>query len=139
MRRSQCKAMDSQAGNYVIFSFSFFSHFQDDGTAGMSNCKFTQYPNTTNGKTHSAIGIRRGNHGQMATTTFIENSLFEDVVKPIFFLDNWSDGKQYFLVTLKKRRERVQYSRQRWVHQWIRPSYNFGGLWYVTYNCVTNK
>jgi len=63
-----------------------------DGTAVMTDCTFREYPDATSGKKHSAIGIRRGNHGQMATTTYIATSTFDNVVRPVYFLDNWSDG-----------------------------------------------
>ena len=91
MHHILCKAMDLLDGNYVNNNLIVFLTFLDDGTAIMTNCIFKEYPDSS--KNHAAIGIRRGNHGQMATTTYIETSTFNNVAKPVYFLDNWTDGK----------------------------------------------
>jgi len=67
-----------------------------DGAQGMRNCTFVQYPSTSvtpNGnKYHAPIGMRSVNHGQIATTNFVEGLKFVNVSQRAYFVDKDTDG-----------------------------------------------
>jgi hypothetical protein len=67
-----------------------------DGAQGMRNCTFMEYPPTSvtvNGnKYHAPIGMRTVNHGQVATTNFVEGLTFFNVSQRAAFVDKDTDG-----------------------------------------------
>jgi len=64
-----------------------------DGSQGIQNCRFVNYPGTSsNGKVHSAIGIRYYNNKQMSTKNAVVSSTFTNVVRKVYFVDTVGEG-----------------------------------------------
>lgn len=67
-----------------------------DGTQGLRNCSFFQYPAPSRlpslSKYHAPIGMRLVNHGQISTTNFVEKLKFDNVSRRAYFIDKGTDG-----------------------------------------------